>query len=358
MTLATDTFETAAATAASEGLYAALQQLREAAAPGYLVDWAEKLNTSEAALQACRVGIESVRPLRNIPDVLRALPGLGRVLAITRNQGVVNEYKGVYPEPQLGEAGPHPSGIFLNIGGLDLRLFLNDWHWACAIEEQNDKGVRRSLQFFDQHGAAVHKVFALDDTNLDAWQALVERHADDALLPTLVPVEPAIHHLPENPEQLVSEWRSMKDVHQFFGLIRRHQVTRFSAVQAVPGELARPVALSAFEAVVNAAAALEMEIMFFVGSRGCVQIYTGKTRGIKPMRGWLNIFEENFTLHANPETFAHAFVVRKPQNPGWVTSLEIFDRQGQLLLQMFGRRDEGQPEQTAWTQMLQNLPAL
>lgn len=76
------------------------------------------------------------------------------------------------------------------------------------------------------------------------------------------------------------------------------------------------------------------------------------------MRGWLNIFEENFTLHANPETFAHAYVTRKPQSSGWVNSLEVFDKQGSLLIQMYARREENGPEQIAWTELLANLPNL
>lgn len=361
MTSTTETLATASSVTTPQGLYAALQSMRDQSAPGYMVDWAEQLNTSEAALQASRIGVEAVWPLRDIRSVLSRLPSLGRVLAMTRNQGVVHEYKGCYPEPQLASAGPHPTGIFLDIGGLDLRLFLNYWYWGCAIEDQTDKGTRRSLQFFDQHGSAVHKIFALDDTRLDAWQQLVDELTDHSVavaLPDFLPVQPVTHQPPVSPVQLAEEWRQMNDVHQFFSLIRRHRITRFAAVQAVPDELSREVSPAAFEQVVNAAAAQQMEIMFFVGSRGCVQIYTGKTQGIKPMRGWLNVFEPDFTLHANPELFAHCFVTRKPQDHGWVTSLEIFDQQGTLLLQMYGRRDEGQPEQPAWTELLQQLPGL
>ena len=342
-------------------LFSSLQQLRDSKASCYMVDWAALLDSSEGALQACRIGREKVWPLKDIVAVLKALPSLGRVLALTRNQGVVNEYKGIYPEPKLGEAGTHAAGIFLDIGGLDLRLFMSHWHWACAIEDETPKGKRLSLQFFDQHGCAVHKVFSLEETNLTAWQALLDEQAvaaEDAVLPEFVTVEPELHPEPASPMQVAEEWRQMKDVHQFFSLIRRHRITRFSAVKAVPDDLSREVSIDAFQQLVDATAEKAMEIMIFVGSRGCVQIYTGKTQGIKSMRGWLNIFEENFTLHANPETFAHAYVTRKPQSSGWVTSLEVFDKSGTLLLQMYARREENNPEQAAWTALLAQLPSL
>ena len=343
-------------------LYLALQEKRAQQAPGYFVDWARSLNTSEGALQAARIGQEKVWPIRDVIQVLRALPSLGHVLAITRNLGVVHEFKGTYPEPKLGEAGSHPTGLFLDIGGLDLRLMLSHWYWGCAIEEETPKGTRRCLQFFDQYGSAVHKTFALEETDLQAWQALVEQHTDtsaQAAAPDFLPEPEPEQHLPAtSPSQVEAEWRQIKDVHQFFGLLRRHRLSRFAALQSVPADLSRPVPVTAFNTLVDAAAAAKIEVMFFVGSRGCVQIYTGQVSGIKPMRGWLNLFEENFTLHANPEEFAYAFVTRKPQSGGWVSSLEVFNAAGQLQVQMYGRRDEGQPEQAAWTAMINALPDL
>ncbi|SFC02002.1 putative hemin transport protein [Marinospirillum celere] len=351
MTAVKDTSETSS-------LFQALCEFRDRKQPGFMVDWAKQLNTSEGALQACRIGQEKVWAIQDIRKVLKFLPKLGRVLALTRNAGVVHEYKGCYPEPKLGEQGRHASGIFLDIGGLDLRLFMDHWYWGCAFEEETSKGKKRSLQFFDHYGQAVHKVFALEESNISAWEELLSDLAaeDPSPLPEFVPQPLASNPAPVSPQQLAEEWRQMTDVHQFFSLIRRHRTTRFAALQAVPSDLSRPVKSGALERVVEQAATSGMEVMFFVGSRGCVQIYTGKVSGFKPMRGWLNLFEPNFTLHADPSTFAHAFVTRKPQSGGWVTSLEIFDSEGRILLQMYGRRDEGEPEQQAWTELLASLP--
>lgn len=338
-------------------LFQSLCEFRDQQQPGFMVDWARQLNTSEGALQASRIGHESVWPLTDLRQVLEFLPRLGKVLALTRNQGVVHEYKGYYPEPKLGEQGKHAAGIFLDIGGLDLRLFLDHWYWGCALDEQTAKGRRRSLQFFDHQGQAVHKVFELDDSKAQAWDELFNDYASTATpAPVFVDAQPVSNPAPVSSIQLESEWRQMTDVHQFFSLIRRHRTTRFAALQAVSSDLSRPVKLDALERVVEQAAATGMEVMFFVGSRGCVQIYTGKVSGFKPMKGWLNLFEPDFTLHADPSTFVHAFVTRKPQSGGWVTSLEIFNAEGSLLLQMYGRREEGEPEQSAWTQLLTDLP--
>lgn len=60
--------------------------------------------------------------------------------------------------------------------------------------------------------------------------------------------------------------------------------------------------------------------MIFVGSRGCVQIFTGVVGKLTPMKGWLNIFNPTFTLHLLEETIAETWVTRKRTADGHVTS--------------------------------------
>ena len=49
--------------------------------------------------------------------------------------------------------------------------------------------------------------------------------------------------------------------------------------------------------------------------------------------------------------------VHKPNRDGGVTSLEAFDAQGGLVLQIFSERREGQPERSEWRQLLDELDA-
>ena len=71
------------------------------------------------------------------------------------------------------------AGLILNPRELDLRLFLNHWTSVFAMSETNKRGVRHSIQFFDQQGDALHKVYTTEETDLPAWMALVERHLSE-----------------------------------------------------------------------------------------------------------------------------------------------------------------------------------
>ena len=104
--------------------------------------------------------------------------------------------------------------------------------------------------------------------------------------------------------------------------------------------------------------------MIFVGNRGCVQIFTGKIKRLMPHQAegsdtkWLNIFNPDFTLHMIENGVAECWVTRKPTEDGFVTSLEVFDDQGNQIAQMYGQRTEGTPEQEHWRQQVMSLPRI
>ncbi len=73
------------------------------------------------------------------------------------------------------------------------------------------------------------------------------------------------------------------------------------------------------------------------------------------MKGWLNIFNDAFTLHLQDKQVAETWITRKPTAEGHVTSLELFAEDGTQIAQLYGQRSEGQPEQAIWRQQLDEL---
>jgi putative hemin transport protein len=116
-------------------------------------DLAGALGVSEAELVAAHCG-EGVRRLDpRVSDVLRGLEAVGEVMALTRNESAVHEKIGVYGNVALGEG----AGVVLG-REIDLRVFPRNWAHGFAVEKPGEDGVRRSLQFFDAAGDAVHMV--------------------------------------------------------------------------------------------------------------------------------------------------------------------------------------------------------
>ncbi len=327
-------------------------ELKEQNPGKYARDIAAMMHISEAELTWARVGHDAWRLHGEIRDILGALEAVGETKCICRNPYAVHEQVGTFTNQHLnGHAG-----LVLNPRALDLRLFLNQWASAFHITETTPRGERQSIQFFDHQGDALLKVYTTDNTDVSAWGNLLSRFifADNPPL-ALKSADPAANVASADAATVDSEWRAMTDVHQFFGLLKRHSLTRQQAFRLVGDDLACKVENSALAHLLNTARQDGNEIMIFVGNRGCVQIFTGAVEKVVPMKGWLNIFNPAFTLHLLEETIAETWVTRKPTADGHVTSLELFAADGTQIAQLYGQRTEGEPEQSQWRSQIDAL---
>jgi putative hemin transport protein len=321
---------------------------------------ARELGTSEAALVATGVDGEATRLRPDFDEMLHALEALGEVMALTRNDACVHEKTGLYAPAHTGLT--HRMAQVLG-ADIDLRLFLGRWRFAYAVAApwgNGRDGLRRSLQFFDAHGDAVHKVFATRKTDEAAFAAVVERFAAAAAGPP--DVEPRPEPQPERSDAevdraaLLADWAGLQDTHDFFPLLGRHGVTRTQALRLAEGRFTERVAPGSIRQSLEAAAAAEVPIMVFVGNRGCVQIHTGPVRKLVEWGGWYNVLDPGFNLHLDEGQVAESWVVVKPTEDGDVTALELYDAAGAPVVQLFGERKPGRAERPEWRAVLDALP--
>ncbi|PNM25348.1 hemin-degrading factor [Yersinia enterocolitica] len=319
--------------------------------PGkYARDLATLMGISEAELTHSRVGHDAKRLQGDARTLLAALEAVGEAKAITRNTYAVHEQMGRYQNQHLnGHAG-----LILNPRELDLRLFLNQWASAFTLSEETRHGVRHSIQFFDQQGDALHKVYATEQTDMVAWQAVLAKFisTENPALPLEALSTPEVAEPTVDDATVDTEWRAMTDVHQFFQLLKRNNLTRQQAFRAVGDDLAYRVDNSSLTQLLNIAQQDQNEIMIFVGNRGCVQIFTGLIEKVAPHQDWINVFNKRFTLHLIETAIAESWITRKPTKDGFVTSLELFAADGTQLAQLYGQRTEGQPEQNQWREQI------
>ena len=110
-----------AAAFAGKDLLDAWQQLREQQPKIRIRDAASRLNVSEAELLYASQGERVVRLKPDWPALFDALPGMGEVMALTRNEHCVHERHGIYDNISLSRNGQ--MGLVVN-QDIDLRLFL------------------------------------------------------------------------------------------------------------------------------------------------------------------------------------------------------------------------------------------
>jgi putative hemin transport protein len=286
--------------------------------------------------------------------LLAELVAVGPVMALTRNEHVVHEKTGVYRNVR----GQGPVGLAIG-PEIDLRLFLTHWHAGFHVVERTAQGEQHSLQFFDRYGHAVHKVHARANTDLDALQALVQRHARPDRSPLFHTGQPIAR--PDRPDAdidapaLSDAWTAMQDTHEFHDLLQRFGVGRLQAMRLMEGIHTRRTPLVAVEWMLHLASRSGLPIMVFAGNQGCMQIHTGSVHNIEPMGHWINVLDPGFNLHLRRDAIHESWLVSKPTADGPVTSLELFDAQGGQIALFFGERKPGVPELARWRQLVHEV---
>ncbi|HEV7253385.1 MAG TPA: ChuX/HutX family heme-like substrate-binding protein [Mesorhizobium sp.] len=318
-------------------------------------DLAQRLGISEAEFVAAHCGLSVIRIDPRVDELLPALPALGEVMALTRNESAVHEKIGPFEKVT---AGRHAA---LVLGEqIDLRIFPKHWAFGFAVEKGVGVDVRRSLQFFDAAGDAVHKVHLRPASNREAYLTLVQRFAaaDQSQTVDVQPPTPAVSRpIPRvEPQDLRDRWSAMTDVHQFVGILRALDLTRREAVHLIGTDYAWPLATDAVPAMMARSVEAGLPIMCFVGNRGCIQIHSGPISNVKPIGPWLNVMDETFHLHLRIDRIRELWAVRKPNSEGHVTSVEAYDAAGELIIQFFGKRREGEDERREWREVVEVLP--
>ncbi|RWQ55930.1 hemin-degrading factor [Mesorhizobium sp.] len=322
-------------------------------------DLAAQLGISEAELVAAHCGDGVLRVEPRVNDLLTGLEAVGEVMALTRNESAVHEKIGVYDKVVTGNHNAMVLGE-----NIDLRMFPKAWAHGFAVEKRDGGDIRRSLQFFDAEGEAVHKVHLRPASNLYAYQKLVaelespNQESSVAISEGGLESEAEASAASADVDDLRDRWSRLTDVHQFFGMLKTLKLDRRQALRLVGQDYAWRLDHDAVSAMFHHAAEGEMPIMCFVGNRGCIQIHSGPIKSIKPMGPWINVLDETFHLHLRADHIQEVWAVRKPTKDGHVTSLEAYGADGKMIIQFFGKRHEGESEREDWRFLAENLPRI
>ncbi|REC47664.1 hemin-degrading factor [Chryseobacterium pennipullorum] len=313
---------------------------------------AEQLGVSEAELLLTNVG-EGVTVLKaDFPGILTEAEQLGKVMALTRNDECVHERKGTY---QNGDFSSPHAQLFVG-EDIDLRIFLNHWRFAFAVVE----GDKKSLQFFGKDGLALHKIYLTKNSNEEAFDAIVEKFKDEDQNQAFT-FEAAAPKQAEKPDAEIDvegfkkAWTELKDTHDFFMMTRKYGVSRTQALRLAPEGFAKKIDNAKVVNILEDASEKNTPIMVFVGNRGIIQIHTGNVKKTLWHQQWFNIMDPDFNLHLDVTKIAEAWIVKKPTEDGEVTAIEVFNKEGDFIVQFFGKRKPGIPELQEWKDLVAAL---
>lgn len=313
---------------------------------------ADQLGVSEAELLATNLG-EGVTILKpEFQNILTDVEQLGKVMALTRNEECVHERKGTYLNGDF--SSPHAQ---LFVGEeIDLRIFQNHWKFAFGVIE----GDRKSLQFFAKNGSALHKIYLTEDSNEALFDTIIEKFKAEDQNQIL-----EFENIAQKPEEKADveidvegfqkAWLELKDTHDFFMMTRKFGVSRTQALRLAPEGFAKKIDSSKVINILEDASEKKLPIMIFVGNIGIIQIHTGEVKKTMWHQQWFNVMDPDFNLHLDVTKIAETWIVKKPTEDGEVTAIEVFNKEGDFIVQFFGKRKPGIPELQEWKDLVASL---
>lgn len=310
--------------------------------------------SSEVETLAASCG-ETVTRLCGLRDLIKELPQLGKVKAVTGNRHAIHEKIGNYQAIKLFDSLGRIQGE-----DVDLRLFLNHWHYSFAVKELWDDGVRHSLQFFDRDGASVHKIYLTTESNQKAYKNLVACYcsADQQPRQSVAPVPRLPFRADEEIDvtRLREAWRELQDLRDLPALFRTFGVSQVQGLRLAGRDLATPVLLTDLQAFMEVLWEIGLPLIFHVENAGAMQIHTGTVKQVGSAGLWLTALDTDFTLYLQRTGIGSAWLVRKPKGKeDTPTCLELYNGAGENVLRIFSPSWPEQGEYAIWQRLLAAL---
>lgn len=274
----------------------------------------------------------------------QALGGCGPLLARTSNDFIVHEVAGTCANQIVDGCIGQALG-----SRIELQMFFDRWYAGFAVEEAAGAGEPSlGLHFFNVHGVAVHKVYACEGTDLEAFRGVIERFCEPTLayLFRNAPAKPVLQ--PDefcDTAALAHAWRRMTDTCQFAPMLRRLGIERQQSFRLMEGRFAWRTTFTAVRDLMQEASRDRVGIALIVREPEFLRIDSGRVRHTQPVQikgpARLTVLARSFNLHMREDRIAQAWIVKKPTAAGIVTTIEVFNAEGDLVAALCDHREPG-----------------
>lgn len=332
---------------AIENLREQLEKLKSARPLIPLFDAAKELNSNEAELLSFRLGKGTVLLRPDFAEILEKIRLLGEVWILCRNEDCILEIKSRLPKPQWTGEG------LLNLEGEDFEFHFSTESWKAVFSVES--GEERSVEFFDLQGQAILKILLSDAADKEKFKELTDefKAENQTLAPATERPASEKEETAVDWEALGAAWKDLSEFSDFEKLLQQFQVRRLEALRHAPDKnFARKIKTKKVAKALMEAAKEDIELNIAIPAGRHTQFRTGFIKNILWHGSWINISEESFRLHFNTWNLAETWIVRIPTDYGMISSLEAYDREGNLMVQFLSKRKDGRTELEKWRKLM------
>lgn len=291
-------------------------------------DAARELGVSEAELVALGNGDSSFQLQSRWDEILSSLKSAGQLMGLTRNEHAVHECYGSYEELTFCN-----EVCFVENDRFRVALFLSEWSFGFFVKESNRGEIRQSLQFFNQDGDAVHKIYMTSDSQGDPLEYLVR---DFALSEQSPSITVGGHQSTSRRRRPGTLWSSDRINNGWAIKGGHHSIQQTHLELEELNSSARSLHPENVDGLLHESAEKGFRLVVAVESPGALQIYDGPIQKIARTGPWINILDDTFNLHLRDARLPSLWLIAE-QHPRHDRSPSLcwFDDKNQLSMQFF-----------------------
>lgn len=301
------------------------------------------------ALCAANLGDKVLRLQDEPAAILKGLHRCGTVVLSTSNSAAAATQSVQFSHLCIGSGGHG----YLSQSGSLLTLQLREWCTVFAVVAPLGPIPARSFLFFDRTGHLIQRVtvtaagFAFEDLVC----AMLHHEQHSLPLPDLTVSNnaefysrAARENVEENADESVAidvdvnaleqDWANACDDDCFDRMLRKHGVNRLNALRLVRDSYALAVQPDSVLALLGMAAEQRAPVSYSVPNSGCSQTLIGSADALHCLRSGVLINVADSVLSLTPSAIASAWRVRRRNELGIDTTIELYDCAGNQVLQV------------------------
>lgn len=289
---------------------------------------------------------------RDFKALLNAISGL-YAMVLTRNDTVVLEHSGIL---NLEE---YESGLIgWRADEWQTEFELSCWDYAIWIEGE----ARPTIQFYDAAGDAIHKIFAVKETDVSAFTRIIEPFLQDPydwareagvgatflnadrdtgiehwfftkLKNQITGQEGTTNCQMIDKEALLLDWRLLAHRNNIGPLFKQYKISRPRGY-ALLSEGVFQLEYALLQHLFTSVKEQQLGVKITVTNAGALQTHRGGLNKMVTVGPWFNVLDPKFNMHLMESEIATVWLLTKGFDDDYLAHIECFDQHERLVLSL------------------------
>nr|WP_126972698.1 heme ABC transporter ATP-binding protein [Gynurincola endophyticus] len=322
--------------------------------PHYTIrDIARQLNISEASTVMLELNGNAVLLEADIPALLRNLPALKSVTTQTYSEHVMVERTGIYQNYSSNEQ-------IVKFDDEDIDLNVSHQLWQTVFAYNDIYNNEKSLQFFNAEGELLYKATLTDESDIDVYDAIVRQFRSPRQEPFDIH-KSKVQSYKEIPDESVNQqlfcdsWHAMKNADELSVILRKFGIRRSQAIRLAPDNCAAKMSLYNFKKVMTHCMNNEIPVKLQAGNRSCIHTQVGVIKNLIDTGSCYQVADAKCKLFVQEDAIGSVWHIIQPTITGPMHLLELYDHDGELMLQVTGKHEVGKEHVEEWKNTLERM---